>query len=275
MADGIEVRDLVFDCGPEVPRHWHGGRRAITLFFDNLSIFFPAGERFFIAAVKAHVPLVQDPGLLHHVRAFCGQEGVHSREHAKYNRMLAAQGYPAPELERALTARLGRVADTVPPRGRLAITCALEHFTAAMGHVALSDPRVLAGAHPEIAALWRWHAAEEMEHKAVAFDVFQRAGGGYVERVSAMLRTTLVFWWLVLVQQIRLMRADGCLSSMPEWLSLGSFLFVAPGLIRKLFGPYLAYFRPGFHPAQIDCGEPLRCWRAGTKSPAPSSTAEI
>lgn len=42
------------------PKDWHGGRRAVTLFYDNLSTFFPPGERFFMASVKAFRNEVKD-----------------------------------------------------------------------------------------------------------------------------------------------------------------------------------------------------------------------
>jgi uncharacterized protein len=262
-APGIEVRNLRFAVGPKVSRYWHGGRRAITLYFDNLSLFFPAGERFFVASVKAHAKCAaDDPELARDVKAFCAQEGVHAREHVRYNRMLDAQGYPASELEKRLEARLRRVTSLTTARRRLAITCALEHFTAVMGHTALSDPRLLSGADPEIATLWRWHAAEENEHKAVAFDLYQRAGGNYFERTSAMVAATLVFWSLVVAHQIKLMRADGCLFSLSEWRSLGVFLFLEPGAMRQLFGKYFHYYRPSFHPWQLDNRELLNAWRS-------------
>jgi predicted metal-dependent hydrolase len=257
----IEVRNLRFNLGANVPRHWHGGRRAISLYYDNLSLFFPAGERFFIASIKAHAHLVQDPELERDVRAFCAQEGVHGREHVRYNRMLEAQGYPAADMERRLEAFLRRVARVIPVRRQLAVTCALEHFTAVMGHVLLSDPRLLAGADPEMAALWRWHAAEENEHKAVAFDVYQLAGGNYFERATTMLAATLVFWTLVTVHQLRLMRADGCLFSLREWRSLGRFLFIEPGVMLGIISNYFQYFRANFHPWQLANQELLAAWR--------------
>jgi predicted metal-dependent hydrolase len=267
-AKRIEVRDLRFGTGQNVPRHWHGGRRAVSLYFDNLSLFFPAGERFFIASVKAHAHLVDDPELQRDVRAFCGQEGVHGREHVRYNRMLDAQGYPAADMERRLEQRLRRIARRISVRRQLAVTCALEHFTALMGHTVLSDPRLMAGADEEMAALWRWHAAEENEHKSVAFDVYRRAGGNYFQRATVMLIATVVFWSLVSIHQLRLMRADGCLFSFKEWRSLFAFLFIEPGAMRGLFGKYLQYFRPGFHPSQIDDPEALDAWRrnAGSRS---------
>jgi uncharacterized protein len=261
-AATLEVRDLSFETIAEAPRHWHGAGRAVTLFFDNLSLFFPPGERFFIASVKAHRDRVRDPELAAAVRDFCAQEGVHSREHQRYNAHLEARGLPARAIEGRVQRLLDRVTRRTSARRRLAITCALEHFTALMGDALLRDPRLLHGAAPQMAALWRWHAAEENEHKAVAFDVYRAAGGGYVERIVVMLGATVIFWAKTVEQQARLMAADGSLGSAREWWSLAKFLFVTPGGLRRVPRQWLTYFRPGFHPWDHDNRALLEAWKA-------------
>lgn len=265
----LEVRNLKFDIGANVPRNWHGRSQSISTFFNNLSIFFPPGERFFIASVRRHRKYVDDEALLDEIRGFCGQEGVHSREHDRYNEMLRDQGYPAVELEESVRLLLERVQKRVPKRLQLAATCALEHFTALMGHIVLEDPRILEGAHPEMAALWRWHSAEENEHKATAYEVYLAAGGNYPERVVAMLGATVVFWAKVLQHQIRLMRTDKILFSPSEWASLLNWIAVNPGWLWPLARYYLAYFKPGFHPWDIDGRELIEDWKASqAESPA-------
>jgi uncharacterized protein len=247
-----EVRNLQFAVGARTPRYWHGGRKSITAFFNNLSIFFPAGERFFIASVKAYRDELVDPKLSAEARAFYAQEGIHSREHVRYNDMLRAQGYPVDAMEARVARILERVTRQNSRRLRLGVTCALEHFTALMADMLLGDPRLLAGADPVMAKLWRWHAAEENEHKAVAFDVFTAVGGTYRERVVTMIGATLIFWLKVIEQQARLMHADGVLGSPRAWLDLGTFLFVSPGGMLRLVPHYFSYFRRDFHPWDHD-----------------------
>ena len=261
MTLDVVVRDLSFELG-QVPRHWHGGRRGVSIFFDNLSLFFPSGERFFVTAVKSHRTALDDPKLRDEVRAFCAQEGMHGREHVRYNRRLEEHGYPAAKLEGKVERLLKRVTRITSPRVRLAATCALEHFTSLLAHMLLGDEAVLRGADPEMAALWRWHAAEESEHKAVAFDVYKATGGGYFLRVGAMLLATVIFWAKVLEHQVRMMRADGCLWSPREWGRLFVFLYVRPGVMRKIVPKYLAYFKPRFHPWQVDTRALVEAWKA-------------
>jgi hypothetical protein len=261
MSDALVVRELSFDLD-RVPRHWLGGRKSLTTFLDNLSIFFPDGERFFVAAVRAHADRVADADLARDVRAFCAQEGMHGREHGRYNAMLEAQGYPARRLERRVRRILKHVTWALSKRQRLAVTCALEHFTALLARMLLGDDRLLEGAHPEMAALWRWHALEENEHRSVAFDVYVASGGTYVERAWTMIVASAVFWALIVEQQVRMMRVDGTHRSLAEWRALYRHLFVDPGGMADLVPLYLRYFRPGFHPRDIEETRGIEAFRA-------------
>lgn len=256
-----EVRNLQFAVGEKIPRYWHGGRKSVTAFFNNLSVFFPVGERFFIDSMKAHKDFIKDPKLAAEARAFYAQEGIHSREHVRYNAMLREQGYPVEAMEARIGSLLRLVQRLTPVRMQLGVTCALEHFTALMADLLLGDDKLLEGADPTMARLWRWHAAEENEHKAVAFDVFKAAGGTYAERVWTMIGATIIFWAKVLEHQVRMMHADKMLFSFPEWRALGHFLFVDPGGLARLLPTYLSYFRPSFHPWDHDNTAMLEAWK--------------
>lgn len=259
---GFPVRNLRFELDPARLRDWHPAGPALTMFFNNLSIFFPAGERFFIRSVRAHAKQVTDPELKAQVRSFCGQEGVHNREHQRYNALLAAQGYPIAEMEARIERLLARVEKTLSPRMCLAATAALEHFTATMGHLLLSEPALLEDAAPAMRDLWRWHAAEENEHKAVAYDVYLAAGGNYPERALAMIIATLIFWAKVIEHQARMMKVDGRGGRPRSWLRFANILVGEPGVLRKLTRPYFEYFKPGFHPWDVDNHALVEAWAA-------------
>jgi predicted metal-dependent hydrolase len=255
-----EVRNVKFDVSA-LPRYWHGQRKAVTAFFNNLSIFFPAGERFFIASVRAYRDAIKDPQLLEDMRTFYGQEGVHTREHIRYNEALSAQGYPVEAMDARVQTLLGLVSRIPLPRGHLAVTCALEHFTALIADWLLSNPELFEGVDPNMAALWRWHAAEENEHKAVAFDVFKSVGGTYAERAIIMVLATIIFWAKVAEHQVRLMRADGTLFSASEWGAMLRFLVLRKGGFLSMVPAYFDYFRPSFHPWDHDNRHLLSAWK--------------
>ena len=249
MSSDIEVRDYRFPL-EAVRRDWHGSGPAVTAYFDQLSVFFPVGERFFVKSVKHFAPQVTSPALAADVAAFCAQEGHHGREHVAYNARLEKEGLPISRLERRVKFLLGISQRYFSPHRQLAVTCALEHFTSLMGEFILGRPEALAGSDPTMTALWSWHAAEENEHRSVAYDLFVAMGGTWFTRCRAMVLVSIFFWGLVLMQQLAFMAKRGILFSVREHWRLFRFCFVNPGALTSLVVPYLSYFRRDFHPAK-------------------------
>lgn len=257
----IEARDLRFPLDA-VPRDWHPDGVAVTSYWDQLSVFFPQGETFFVRSVRESARALTDPALKADIAAFCAQEGFHSREHAHYNERLAAEGLPVDRLEKVIRFFIDHQQRFLSPRRRLAVTCALEHFTSLMGELVLSKPELLEGADPQMAALWRWHSAEENEHRSVAFDLYRAVGGTWFERSRIMLLATVVFWLIVGTQQARFMWHRGAFFSPRQWWRLTRFLWGGPGALRTLVLPWLSYFAPGFHPARRGGFELVDAWKA-------------
>jgi predicted metal-dependent hydrolase len=258
----FEVRNVAFEMDASIPRYWHGGRRAVTLFFDNLSTLFPLGERFFMQSVTRFLPKIDDPALRAEIRAFTGQEGIHTREHLAYNELLERHGHDIAALEEGIAKLLEvpKVAGPLRDEFSLAATIALEHWTAILAHFVLEDDRVLHGAHPVLAGLWRWHAAEECEHKAVAYDVYERVSGSYPLRVGVQLLASVLFWGRTLQQQHRLMQEDGIADDLAEWADLARFLFVEQRVFQRLAPIWLEYFERDFHPWHMDDSHLIARW---------------
>jgi hypothetical protein len=247
-------RDLHFPLPPEFLRSWHPLGAHVSLFFAALSIFFPDGERMFIHAVRLQRERLKSPELKRQVAGFVGQEAIHGREHEAYNQLLEEAGLPARALAATVATQMRQVRERLRPAAQLALTIALEHWTAIMADVLLRDSRLLAGAHPEYAAIWRWHALEETEHKAVAFDVYREVfgsgGAAYRLRILVYLLVSISFWSRVMYFHLRMVAADGRLLDLGGWWRLFKFLWTSPGVMRRTLPAWLSYFRPGFHPWQ-------------------------
>jgi len=239
-----------------------------------MSIFFPLGERFFIQSVKALEDAAPEGSELRAaVKAFYAQEAYHGREHRAYNARLAELGYPVEAQEARISRLLGRATQRTSKRFQLAVTSALEHFTAMMGFHLLSTPELIEGSDPELTALWLWHAVEESEHKAVAFDLFKAAGGTELERSVAMLAASLLFWQGVVRQQVRMMQSAGIARDWQQWRALFRFLFVAPGNLGEMPLWIADYLRPGFHPNDLDSSAVIAAWREATSDLKPVQQA--
>jgi uncharacterized protein len=253
----IVRRDLHFAMQADIPRYWLNGDAHQTRYFDALSLMFPDGERFFIDSVRAFRPDIADDATLDAaVGGFIGQEAMHSREHLAYNERLEKQGVGAYDLMGIVREVQDRRARTLSPIGQLAITICLEHFTAMLADHVLRHPATLRKADPRMVAIWRWHALEETEHKAVAFDVYQRVGGSafvrWRRRCRAMFWITGLFTYRTWQFMWRLSKADGTRKDLRGWLRLLGFLFVSPAPITRIGMQWLRWFLPGFHPWKHD-----------------------
>ena len=251
----IEKRDLKFGRDAPPPRWWHSGDPGRTAFFNALSSTFPVGEKFFMTAVRHYRDGTPEP-LRSQINDFLYQESMHSREHVVFNRQAEDAGFDIAPLEERARRTIAWVKRR-PPLQQLAATCALEHFTATLAHDALADPEHLGGATPEAKRLWQWHAMEEIEHKAVAFDTYLHATRDmtafrrWLKRCLVMCVTTVRFHYVIFRNTADLLRQDGY-NDFATWRKLLGYLYGRPGTLRLLLLGVFTYMRPGFHPWQID-----------------------
>lgn len=251
----ITPRDRRFGRGATTDRWWNGGDPVGTAFYNALSATFPKGEAFFVESVRQFREGA-DERLSAEIKAFTTQEVMHSREHVAFNRRAHESGYDLAPLEERVDRRLDLVRSK-PPIASLAATMALEHFTAILAHELLRDPRHLASADAETAALWRWHAIEEIEHKGVAYDTWMHATKHWTRfkrwqvKAKVMLLVTRNFVVDRTAGALELLRQDG-ITGPRAWARLFWFAFVRPGMMRKVLRAWATFFMPGFHPWNHD-----------------------
>lgn len=250
-------RDIRFDLPEDQIQKWHYTAGPIfTALLNTFSIVLPVGERFFIDSVRAQRHLIQDPELLKAVTAFIGQEAMHGREHEAYNNALFARSPIAPKFEQLVLDIFGQIQKYLPSYMWLSGTIALEHFTALLADGVLKDPRLFEGAEPHYANIWRWHAFEETEHKAVAFDVWNSVKGhgprAYIERSAGLIIATIIFWSLVIPVFLVIVKDEKKLTDLASWKKMFRYTFGEIGVLRKQLRNYADYFRPNFHPWDHD-----------------------
>jgi len=264
----MRAPDIDWDAGFD--RHWFDGNPVVTHAFNALSLFFPQVERFFIESareVSRGTSVKLDSALTQAVQHFVTQEATHTAQHKKYNAILVQQGFQNAVYDVA-EKRQGLYKKHFSPLSRLALVCGYEHFTAILGHFALSNPELLKTAAPEMALLWGWHAAEEIEHKAVCFDLYQAASGGWLRRNLAFALATLDFFSLFGRNYFHLLKRDGCLSArqLPKSLfQFSKFFFGRRGVGWLLMGHGVRYLSPWFHPWHLNNQDQLQTWLAANE----------
>jgi len=250
MSDAIIPRRVSFPWG-QPPVHWLDGRPGMTHMANALHLLFPPGERWFARAGHRLLPQLKDPQLIAEAKGFMGQEGNHARTHDTFLAVLASQGFRLQQVSEFLERDFQRYGRILPLKLQIAVISGIEQYTAALGRWAFEHD-VFEGADPMLRDLFLWHAAEELEHKSVAFDLREAMAPGYALRVIGMLLATLglVLSWTILgailVSQDRETTAGEVVRDLARARREGKAPFncIARG--------FFAYLQPGFHPSQDD-----------------------
>ena len=273
------VRRMQFDFN-EVPEYWMNGSAGLTHFMTALSALFPAGEKFFIDSVRAvrqHPAVKNNEALQKEISGFIGQEAMHTHEHAGFNASAEKYGHNVSRLEKYTDIVIQSFRKTAAFAGKpfsvsqqmidLIGTTALEHFTATIASELLRNQHIQELMTDEtMKTMWLWHAIEENEHKAVAYDVFEAVFGqglkAYAVRTGGLALAMVILFFVQSYFVMRLLKDD-------EKLNLQSLRDIytygyspSKGIITGMGKEMLAYFKPGFHPNDLDTVDLLNVWKA-------------
>lgn len=264
----IAPRRVSFDW-ERTPLHWIPDEPTATHVINVLHLLLPAGERWFVKVFKEGLPLVTDPVLLADVKGFMGQEATHSVQHAHVLDHLAAQRLDTAAFTKYVDFLFEKLLGETPPWGapiptqewlrfRLAVVAAIEQFTAVLGNWVLhAEGLDQADADEVMLDLLRWHGAEEVEHRSVAFDMYQHCGGEglprYARRIAGMTVTAPVMLYLWVWGTAYLMRRDPQLAGRLRYSLAEHNKAVGKGLLpgwRELGAAIPRYLRRSYHPSQ-------------------------
>lgn len=272
------VRRMQFNFDA-VPEYWMDGSAGLTHFMTALSALFPAGEKFFIDSVRAvrYHPAIKDNEVLQkEISGFIGQEAMHTHEHAGFNASAQKFGHDVATLEKntdtviqAFRKAAGFFAKPFGVKQEmidLIGTTALEHFTATIASELLRNQHIQDLMTDEtMSTMWFWHAIEENEHKAVAYDVFEGVFGrgikAYAVRTGGLVAAMGLLWCVQTYFVLRLLQQDKKLN-FNELKDIYTYGYSpSKGIIAGMGKEMLAYFRPKFHPNDLDTETLLETWK--------------
>ena len=263
-----------------VPEYWMGGNAGLTHFMTALSALFPAGEKFFIDSVRAvryHPMLKNNADLQKEISAFIGQEAMHTHEHVGFNASAQKFGHDVDALERhtdtviqttrKFMAKLAKPIGITQEMVDLTTTTALEHFTATIASQLLSNSHIQELMTDDtMKTMWLWHAIEENEHKAVAYDVFKGVFGkglrAYALRTSSLVISMVILFFIQNYFLWRLLKQDKQLNLENLRMIYRYAYSPSKGIITGMGKEMLLYFNPNFHPNDFDTTTLLNTWKA-------------
>ena len=253
-----KVRITNFDFSEiETNENYFANNPFATQFLNSLHIVFPPGEQFFIRAVKEFSKDLNDPELKERIKGFIGQEVTHGRQHEKVWQLLREQGLPVDAflylyeksaydgLEPFFTSIFGKEL-------ALATTAALEHYTATLAEEAFVPE--IAEMFPEgMRHLLQWHASEEIEHKSVAFDLLEKVDDSYALRIGGfIIGTAVLLLYGAMGTAMFLASKRSWMTDLKTPSNFFDMLKICGGLVTTFVPKMLQYFKPGFHPNDIE-----------------------
>ena len=268
-ASKLKVRNVQFNFD-KVQKHWILNSAIATHFVNSMHVVFPEGEKFFVRSVRKFSKDIKDEDLKKEITSFCGQEGVHAREHQRFWQVMEEQNLEPNwfanflkttafsgkySYENISTSLLNKIQPRLGDKFGLSVTTALEHYTAILANALFHEPIANNdNIAPQMLELLHWHASEEIEHKAVCFDVLKEVDDSYILRISGMGLATILLWNYLAIGQIYFIAKDKDKSiiKMPieSYMLLKTIVFgeIGKGLSKNL----LSYFKKDFHPNDID-----------------------
>jgi len=244
---------LRLDWTQELPQHWNDNSPFKTHFLNALSVTFPDGERFFIDSIKAFKDRIDNTEQLAEIQEFIKQENWHRHLHIQYNEWLERNGLPAKEIETEMGNFWNSLHKRFRPETCLAVTICVEHITAVNAELFLSYRTTLKRMHPHFEQVWRWHGIEEIEHKAIAMDVYNAINVSTWRRRLAMCFVLVYYTYFMSKNTIRFLHADKQLWKWQTLKDAWSLMFdKQSGLIRCSTKHMWNFMRADWHPNQTD-----------------------
>lgn len=259
----LQARNVKFDW-TDLPMHWVPGDPYTTHVLNVLHLLLPAGEHWFVDTFKEALPYIDDEKLRDDVIGFIGQEAMHAQAHTEIHDQLRAHGIDVDPYVDQMKFLFGRALGNRSGHGqnslveRLALIAAAEHLTAFLGDWVLNASELdRADIDPIMLDLLRWHGAEEVEHRSVAYEVMRYFDVRPARRIRTyvVIAPTLVWFWTRGVRY--LMSQDPTLAQLSSKERTPSFrefrrvtksgLFPTPMSMAKAS---LRYFKSTYHPSQ-------------------------
>ena len=247
----ITPRRIAFQFSSQIPRLWLRNSSIMTHLLNGMNLALPAFEAYMVHTVQGQLRHLHDPALRSQAKGLIGQEYNHSQAHQQYNEILRYQNYHFETYLAVVNWFLERLLPRLGVHLQLATIAGFEHLTTSLSEIVLHHS-LMAQAHPVMKNLWEWHAAEELEHKNVAFDLFGAIEGSYWRRVLGGVLGIAIVVTFMTTGMLLLAAQDPGFLSFKTLSDLNKLLLTEYQLIPRTVQHIVPYFQPEFHPSQRD-----------------------
>lgn len=256
----LSPRDMRFEYPDDFRAEWQPLKPEFSAACNALSLGMPYGEPYVVSSVRRVRDRLGDEQLRDQVDSYLAQERSHYRQHRRFNELLTAQHPGLRWVERGLARSYRWLARHGSTEFNVAFAAGFEAVAFASARWIDSHRRELFdGADRVPSTLFLWHLAEEVEHKTVAFDVWQAVDGRRWRYARAMATSFLMLVWFMFCGTVVQLAASRRIFNPVAWFRL---LKWALGYAFEVVPTMAVTALPGHHPAELADPAWLTTWLA-------------
>lgn len=268
--DHFPVRPLRFDVRSDSAKSplWSSSSPEAAMFLNAFSVHVPYFERYLIRSMNSAKGEIQDSQLQEDIAAIIGQEANHARNFIEFNKFLVDNYPKIGVLERKAKAYFVEHADSDSLKTLVGFTAGYETFTFLAGMIVLAEYEQWMGdSDADIKALWVWHQVEEVEHGAVAFDVFKALYGSqeWYRKFMIARALTHITWEVVKAYYIQCSYEGVHRSIVRSFKAYGFLLATLTKMLANSLPTFSRSYHPREHPLVTTKQDPIAvAWRRYT-----------
>jgi uncharacterized protein len=249
--EDFPVRKFRFEFEAAEPETavWSQSSELFSLFANAFTLHVPYFEKYLVRSMMAARKKIDDPALKRDVDAIIGQEAHHAESFIAFNELLKRRFPKAKALEDHAKDGFKQRLKNDDFKRMVGFTAGYETFTFLAGMLFLDKyDEWMADSDPKVKALWVWHQVEEVEHAAVAFDVYKYFFGD--DEAFRRKMVLSAFWHIAsetFKAYIHMCRIEGWFSN--PWRAAKAFGFIS-SVMAKMVWITRPVMQSGYHPGR-------------------------
>jgi predicted metal-dependent hydrolase len=252
----LPTRRVRFEYPDDTSPMWVPHEPEFSAAANAISLGMPYAEPLFIRAMRSTFDQIDDD-LRERAESYIRQETGHHTQHKRFNEIITAH-YPGTRWVQRLMAANSAWVWRRSPKFRVAYAAAGETISYGVARWTEANlGRLMDRADPVPATLFCWHLAEEIEHKANTYDVFEATDGSRLRYAAAAVVGFTTIAAFTAVGALVQLHGERRLRNPLTWLRL---VALAVSLAFVLVPTLVVSSLPGHHPRDFTDPIYLPAW---------------
>jgi predicted metal-dependent hydrolase len=255
----LPYRKVEFGYPEDLDPAWNRRRPEYAFAANGISLIMPFAEPYFVKSVRSALPQLEGD-LRVQTEGYLRQEIAHHVQHRRFNDLLVAQMPAVGRVERWMRRTYGWLSRRRSQKFNLAFAASSETIAFSIARwIEKNLDALFDDADPVPTSLFLWHLAEEVEHKAAAYDVFEELDGSRLRYAwTAVVSLTILAWLVWAATVAQLVSSRRWANPLVYW----RLLIKAVSLSFELLPTLAVSALPGHHPDSLVDPTYLPTWLA-------------